>query len=313
MRYLILFIILFLSFQSAFAEDQPYRIELLILRNLDGVSTVSPQTTLRDFSKSLDLSDQAPVTAEEQEPGSEEPSPATAEPAQTGTEPSVEGADPGVEAMNLMPKVVLLQTQSETMQQAWKRLRASAGYRPELYLSWQQPDDESFPLIRVHDTEVLLEIDPYADLRANAEFNGQKAVPTFADGKTTSSGMAQTNVVNDGSIGATVELPEPTRFYRIDGTASLRKTRFLHLDLDIEYREPVFGGNTQESPYPPANLQGKEKPRPSAYLVHTLRQSRQVQTDEMEYFDGPVFAVLALVTRVTEPADQDTQAKQTAE
>ena len=30
------------------------------------------------------------------------------------------------------------------------------------------------------------------------------------------------------------ELPEPTLFYRIDGTVMLRRLRFLHLDLDLE-------------------------------------------------------------------------------
>jgi hypothetical protein len=42
--------------------------------------------------------------------------------------------------------------------------------------------------------------------------------------------------------------------------------------------------------------------------VHTLQQSRQVQIQRMEYFDGPVFGVLALVSRIDAATAQDTAA-----
>ena len=79
----------------------------------------------------------------------------------------------------------------------------------------------------------------------------------------------------------------------LDGTAKLRVSRFLHLDLDIELREPADAVPQQETVQP-----GADTPRPMAYAVYAIRQSRQVQIQDLHYFDGPVIAVLAVVSRV---------------
>jgi hypothetical protein len=167
------------------------------------------------------------------------------------------------------PRVLLLETPTDMMQQAWQHLRSSPGFRPELYLSWEQAGDEPFPQVRVHDTTALLETDPRMSAQTAA-----------TDGTLLSSEM------------------EITRFYRIDGTARLRRSRFLNLDLDIEFREPVDAG-TPLIPAPPASGADAGGSQDSAvYRVHAVKQSRQVQILELNYFDGPVLGVLALVTRV---------------
>lgn len=284
--YFILFITQLSVCQPAFAQEQRYRVELLVLRHLRGTSDLTPQSTLRDFTAALDILAPPPETGIEagvDRSEADEMDSAIAEPEQI----------PGEEASaaeNLEPRVVLLQTQSDIMQQTWKRLSSSAAYRPELYISWEQPDAAPFPMIRVHDAEVLLEDDPYAAARPQTETSGS------ADAEGVESEADET--------GTAVTLPEPVRFYRIDGTARLRQSRFLHLDLDIEYREPVY-----TDVQPDRSSQGSDRPDGtsggrSAYRVHTLRQSRQVQTKDMEYFDGPVLAVLALISRIDVPADE---------
>jgi hypothetical protein len=257
------------------AADSGYRVELLVLRHLDGQAELQPQTTLRDFSAALDLLlPPAEVTAEEPAVAGGTPVPNTeAQPLTAEEEP--EAADPATQ-------IALVETQSDTMQLAWQRLRGSSAYRPELYLSWQQPGQQPFPLIRLHDQQVLIEDDPRAGLPMNVD----------GDGETTA-----------------IALAEPTRFYRLDGTARLRRSRFLHLDIDIEYREPLSGGAAQAQPPTAADrAYGATAPQPTAFLVHTLQQSRQVQIQRMEYFDGPVFGVLALVSRIDAATAQDTAA-----
>ena len=54
-------------------------------------------------------------------------------------------------------------------------------------------------------------------------------------------------------------------------------------------------------------LEGEfEMPQPSSFLIHSLKQSRQVKSARMEYFDGPVLGVLAYITsiEIEEAVDQ---------
>jgi len=301
------------SIQPTHAQDARYRVELLLLRHLNGAEEAEPQQSLTDYSAALDL--QPPIDETELEPGLADEADPEAQtdyeaagenppPGLTGPEGDPETEAPGTEEsgeIDAEPQIVLLETQSEVMQRAWQRLKTSADYRPELYLSWEQPEVEPFPSIRVHDQKLLFEDDPYADLRAGIE-EAEEQVPTFTDTMT----PVETLTDENGEAAPPEDtLPAPTRFYRIDGRATLRKARFLHLQLDLEYREPLFSQDQQNEPMHTADPLDEQRPRPSAYLVHYLRQSRQVQTQSMEYFDGPVFAVLAMISRVEADPDQD--------
>ena len=89
----------------------------------------------------------------------------------------------------------------------------------------------------------------------------------------------------------------------------LKRTRFLHLDIALQLREAVFEAETELTPAPPVALVEEEEetqpPRPSAFLVHELVQSRQVKTGRMEYFDSPVLGVLAYITGISLEEPQD--------
>ncbi len=293
--YLIVYLTLILHCPSALSDDQRYRVELLVLRHLDGHSELIPQTTLRDFSSAQDLL-LSPAAVADEEPPVVDGAPAVGgETGQLAAAEESPEADPAAQ-------IVLVETQSDTMQLAWQRLRSSSAYRPELYLSWEQPGQEPFPLIRLHDQAVLFEDDPYAELRLNPDSAGHDAVAVFTDIGATANGS---NADGDGAATA-VALPEPTRFYHLDGSARLSRSRFLHLELDIEYREPLPADATPQQPQPAPNLADGEAPQPGPFLVHTLHLSRQVQIQEMEYFDGPVIAVLALVSRAATISNQDT-------
>jgi hypothetical protein len=103
-----------------------------------------------------------------------------------------------------------------------------------------------------------------------------------------------------------IETPNPIRYYRIDGTTTFRKTRFLHLDLDIEIRTPLASEEFPQPAAPPYDVDATNLgTRAPAYQVSTIHQSRQVQIQDMEYFDGPVFSVLTYVTRVGSGAEDE--------
>ncbi|MEE8494965.1 MAG: CsiV family protein [Xanthomonadales bacterium] len=157
--------------------------------------------------------------------------------------------------------VIAVDGMSDEMRQAWRRLSLSTLFQPEQYLSWEQSANEPFPSLRIHDLEVVRMGDPYAD--------------------------------------------DPTLFYRLDGTVMLRRLRFLHLDLDLELRQAVFDerllttlsrGQVREPDPLQADSDEPEHPLPSSFLIHKLKQSRQVKSQRMEYFDSPVLGVLAWIS-----------------
>lgn len=241
--FLIVFLTLFYSLCSA--GEKRYRVEILVLSHLQHEAAPSNAGWLRDFSSALEF----PQDEEGTETQDDELLPDEDQPAEPWAD------------------VIAVESMGDAMREAWRRLRLSAQFRPEQYLSWEQSVEEPFPSLRFHDLEVVLIDDPYADLRKIDAFEA--------------------------------ELPDPTLFYRIDGTVMLRRSRFLHLELDLELRQPLFD---EQQSTPALNLGDEnesgqpERPFSKSFLIHKLKQSRQVKSQRMEYFDSPVLGVLAWIT-----------------
>jgi hypothetical protein len=91
---------------------------------------------------------------------------------------------------------------------------------------------------------------------------------------------------------------------RLDGSEQLRRSRFLHIDVDLEYRSEAI----EIEPGTPAGpeLVTTARPDPVAgappepYRVHHLRQSRQVKSNEIHYFDSAYLGALVRVTPIEE-------------
>jgi hypothetical protein len=304
--YLICFILIFIAI-PANAQDDRYRVELIVLLHLEHAEKAEEQRWLKDYSDALDF------LAPEPEP--------EVDGAETGSTGEVQAeiaqsVGNGVEQAALPPDelapdaqeeeadpnaVVHIEEMSDAMQDAWRRLRLSSPFRPLQYLAWEQGRDEPFPLLRIHNEETVLIDDPYADLRA-------QETPELADPQAAAAEIEELITEEGGDEEET--LPGPTFYYALDGTASLLRKRFLHLYLDIQLREAVYGdlteprpalGATASSPLP---VDESAEPKPTSFLVYQLEQNRQVRTGRMEYFDGPVIGVLAYISGVTLPGDE---------
>ena len=300
--------------------ERHYRVELIVLRHLAGKSDTTPQTDLRDLKAALDLfpppvEGEAAVQPEAQVPP-QPTDPAAPEFPPEATEPQ-------------KPLAVPVEEMSDTMREAWRRLRGSAGFRPELFRAWEQSGNEPFPELRIHDDEILFQIEPAEPLAAAQLANGQKdehGALVFTDQTLRQSPPGpDAGAASDAGQETPAALPE--FYFRIDGTANLTRTRFLHLDLDIELREPLYeplhdprigqtgDGNTamETGPEPEAvEMVAATHPdatpsaapgtrtgtaaEATAFRIHRIDQRRQVKTEQMEYFDGPVIGILALVT-----------------
>lgn len=264
---------------TARAQDPErlYRVELLVLSHLDHGREALEVARAGDYSSALDLlapppqgSEAGPVIVTTELPAGSAPSPAFDPATESGQEAGA-GLD---EPAACTGTVAAVTEMGPEMEEAWRRLRLSAPFRPLQYLSWQQPGSAPFPRLRVHDDEVLFTEDPWAELRrADAE----AAAATGPDAG---------------------PLPSPIDHYRLDGAAQLVRTRFLHLELDLEWREAAWS----ETVSPGASLEpltAAALPVPAAFRVHRLQQRRQVRTGRLEYFDTPVLGVLALITDVS--------------
>ncbi len=185
----------------------------------------------------------------------------------------------------------------------WSRLDRLADYQPLVRLTYEQTLYDYHPPVRLHGEEVLAE---------TLNIPGD---------------MAYIDMERKGGAGWFDDYMAP--LYRLDGTIQLRRSRFLHVELDLEYRldgpawARVFPGNgpgrleegfewvgappAPDVPAEPApNVTPGDKMTSDTgalappFELHRLQQSRQVRTDTMQYFDT---AYLGAIVRVTPIAD----------
>ncbi len=251
MKYPRLPVLLFIFLScSAMAESGSYRVEVIVFRNLAELATAEETAIPRSFS-----------------------------------------GFPALEDRELPDDFSVVDKKSEAMDRVWRQLRASKSYQPLLYAAWEQERIEYYPPIHIHNAQVV-----GSRLRSAPQAAGQPPDPREA-GTAAVSARAPAREPPAGqptrvpAIGAdaAAAAPEPVYddLYQLDGTVQLRRSRFLHLDLDLEYR-----------------LQAGELPDPEqgnfngAARIYHFNQSRQVNTGELQYFDSPFFGALVLVTPV---------------
>ncbi len=120
----------------------------------------------------------------------------------------------------------------------WRRLARSRGYRPLLHLGWIQPGVERRDARAVH---LHLAAPGTAD-----------APPPATDGGETPT-------------------PAPT----LEGTLRVYRSRYLHLEADLDYR-PAAGGT----------------PGPESAAIVRLVESRRMRSQRLHHLDNPWFGIL---------------------
>ncbi|MDX2428600.1 MAG: CsiV family protein [Xanthomonadales bacterium] len=171
---------------------------------------------------------------------------------------------------DLPDDLFFVKEKSSQMDTAWKRLRSSQNYRPLVYTAWQQNRIDYYPPIRIHDQQIM-------DTRLHSP--GQFMVADLT---------AQDPLASYRK-----------NLYRIDGSLQLKRSRFLHLYIDLEYREAT-PQNSVEAGFLGGNDLQAEPGTPVAeadvYGVYELKQNRQIRTGKMQYFDTPFLGALVYVT-----------------
>jgi|GEM_PF-1020593 len=211
---------------------------------------------------------------------------------------------------------------SDRMRDAWRRLERSEAYQPLYMQAWEQSRTDYHPPVRVHDDRVMFE---------------RIVLPEAADIDLTAPDFFA---------------PYRQRYHQLDGTAQLRRSRFLHLEFDLEFRLELISAKSEElpengipadmtltpveplpvageplgerlgesvfAPLEPASdeetVDGPEpllswrpppplsspmpdtNPAVPGALLYRLRESRQIRTGQLLYFDAPHLGVIARVT-----------------
>ena len=254
--------LLLLIFSSVvLAESGSYRVEVIVFRNLGVIAEASSVDELRSFSHLPDL---------------EEPEPANKSQAledSQGPEDILPGDMPEAPRSDLPDDLRVISDRGNYMDDVWRRLRSSEKYQPLVYTAWEQNRTDYYPPMRIHDQQIIdRQLRPptnmmIADLTAND--------PLFA---------------------------YRSNFYQLDGSVQLKRSRFLHLFLDLEYREQksldiVEWDLPAENGIQLDNETSRDKP--ADYQLLTLKQNRQIRTNQAQYFDTPVLGALVFVTAIS--------------
>lgn len=264
MKSFVLLTLLFVSCASL-AESGAYRVEVIIFRNLAVTAEAVEVEDLRSFSHVPSLEKIIPPVAlpDEQADNPIEP---------VIEEPPIEPEDdlPAPRRDDLPDDLRVVNQKSPAVEDAWRRLRGSKNYRPLIYAAWEQNRTDYYPPLRIHDQNIIqTRLNPpthimFADLSA---VDPLAAYRSF--------------------------------FYQIDGSVQLRRSRFLHLFLDLEFRQEKTPPSTPQSFFtitPDQRPGGFEQN--DGYEVYALKQNRQIRTGQMQYFDTPHFGALVLVSQI---------------
>ena len=155
----------------------------------------------------------------------------------------------------------VLPERSTYMNDVWRRLRSSENYRPLVYAAWEQNRTDYYPPMRVHNDNII-------DTRLQP--------PTH---------IMVADLSEEDPLAAYRSM-----FYQLDGSVQLRRSRFLHLFLDLEYREPEIQAEAGEV------IAIDDQ---TTHKAFTLKQNRQIRTGQVQYFDTPYFGALVFVSAIS--------------
>ena len=258
-------VLLLAASSAVLAESGAYRVEVIVFRNLAFTTAPTAVAELRSFSQFPDPQEQLrPEAANAELSGDPD----------TGMSASPDGTLPGNLPDNLpfnLPDNLRVPAQkSTTMDDVWRRLRSSQTWQPLVYAAWEQNRVDYYPPMRIHDGQLIdTELRPPTAIIV-ADLTSADPLATYR-----------------------------STFYRLDGSLQLRRSRFLHLDLEFREKNPPEGV-TATFPGGNGGVAGtaNSPDMRAGYGVYTLNQNRQVSTGEMQYFDTPFLGALVYVTGI---------------
>lgn len=273
------------------ADQHWYAVEIVVFRpatNMAGSNETWPATPkLPDVAKAV--------------------VPAVPQPASTTTPAGGPGAQP-LKTTPLQPaagtpaagdEVLPLPATQYQLNGVWNRLQKSGRYITLLHTGWieqgqprtQAPAVSITPLVTPQPASAM-----------------PSPVSTFGDATLALLPAPQSS----GTAQASPLPPQAPADAPVFGTVTLSLNRYLHLGLDLAYRPTDAIGLSvyqqsgdlaapQNASSAPPEEFGTFPLMPSAPTVILLDQSRRIQTNDLNYFDNPLFGAIVQVTPVPAP------------
>ena len=217
MKRLLSFLLLLVS-SATLAESGAYGVEVIVFRNLSVAAEAGGVDEFRSFSQFPGLEETRPAEDQIEDPADR------ITPELPGELPDDLPAAP---RHDLPDDLLVITKKSAYMNDVWRRLVSSEDYQPLVYAAWQQNRTNYYPPMRVHNQQII---------------DTQLRPPTH---------IMLADLAAEDPLAA-----YRSTFYQLDGSVQLRRSRFLHLFLDLEYREEnppsgigqdVFGENDYQT------------------------------------------------------------------
>lgn len=178
-----------------------------------------------------------------------------------------------------------------------KKLADSMDYRPLLHAAWRQPTHSRAEATPVHifGGELAANAAPTADNdRGSAPTQDQAAAALSDAGAEAASsayrpedaGMTEPAVPDEAPL---TEVGQSPPLYQVDGAVTVSVERYLHAKLDLLYHRSL----PAQDPASPAEA--------TELNTFRLQTSRRMRSQELHYFDHPLFGVLVMVTPFLNP------------
>ena len=218
------------------------------------------------------------------------------------------GALPAGQSANMPAPYELLDSSQLQLIPIIKKLERSRSYKPILHIAWRQPTldpTQSLPVF-IFDSMTV----PYDE----AQFKRQSQA-TSQDPNSRFSSIPVQNFYNSNAAErqatAADTLIGPT-LKTLSGTLRLSVSRYLHLEVDLDYRTPILkeeqidvepaSSGVEVSGLHTTGLTNNAQQLTTSYVRQRMAlqpfrlfETRKMRSKEVHYFDHPMFGVIARV------------------
>jgi Peptidoglycan-binding protein, CsiV len=309
-RLLLGLVSLVVSWTASADDTSLYKVELIVFENLDPSATqaedwpLSPGTPSLDNAVELSAIPTMPISRSDNVTTKSSKPPSASIPPPDNVQSVAPVPLPPTPAWQWLDDSALGLTNLV------QKLNGSQLYKTIVHVGWIQPVDNSDQGKSVHIYDGMEakhsagHMQSSSNSVANVGVNQQTTIPAISDSadnapvkqdtispntEDNTSQLRQSPEQNNEEAAVQTDANETSHI--LDGTFTLRRGRFLHVDVDLGFTKIDSGGESPQIVDTPSSSQLQ-----TTKLYVRMTQSRRIRNDDLQYLDHPLFGVLFLVS-----------------